>query len=145
VKTEHRLVLDTNLWVSRLLAPKGTAAQAVDHALTWGTPLMSIETLQELTDVLTRPKFDAYVSVRDRQHFIALLGGVVRMVTITHRVTACRAPKDDKFLHVALNGEAEIIVMGNADLLALNPFHGVEILNPGAFLEIDLRGGGYGG
>ena len=96
---------------------------------------MSVETLQELADVLARPKFDPYVSVRDRQHFIALLGGVVRMVTISHRVAACRDPKDDKFLHVALNGEAEFIVTGDADLLALNPFHNVEILSPQEFLE----------
>ncbi|MCL2635964.1 MAG: putative toxin-antitoxin system toxin component, PIN family [Betaproteobacteria bacterium] len=135
MRTDHRLVLDTNLWVSRLLAPQGTAALAVDRALQWGVPLMSVETLQELTDVLARPKFDPYVSVRDRQHFIALLGGVARMVTITHRVAACRDPKDDKFLHVALNGEAELIVTGDADLLVLNPFHGVEILSPGALLE----------
>jgi putative PIN family toxin of toxin-antitoxin system len=135
VKTDHRLVLDTNVWISRLLAPQGAAAKAVNRALEWGTPLMSVETLQELTEVLARPKFNPYVSVRDRQHFIALLGGVVRMVSITHRVAACRDPKDDKFLHVALNGEAQIIVTGDADLLALNPFHGVEIVSPGAFLE----------
>jgi putative PIN family toxin of toxin-antitoxin system len=135
VKTDHRLVLDTHVWISRLLAPQGVAASAVNRALEWGTPLMSVETLQELTDVLARPKFDPYVSVRDRQHFIALLGGVARMVNITHRVAACRDSKDDKFLHVALNGEAEIIVTGDADLLALNPFHGVEIVSPGAFLE----------
>lgn len=135
MRTDHRLVLDTNLWVSRLLAPQGAAALAVDRALQWGVPLMSLETLQELTDVLARPKFDPYVSVRDRQHFIALLGGVARMVTISHRVAACRDPKDDKFLHVALNGEAELIVTGDADLLTLNPFHGVEIVSPGAFLE----------
>src|SRR5215469_208110 len=133
MRADHRLVLDTNLWVSRLLAPQGTAAAAVDRALQWGTPLMSVETLQELSQVLARPKFDPYVSVQDRQRFIALLGGVVRMVTISHRVAACRDPKDDKFLHVALNGEAQLIVTGDADLLTLNPFHNVEILNPAVF------------
>jgi putative PIN family toxin of toxin-antitoxin system len=127
-------VLDTNLWVSRLLVPQGTAAQAVDHALQWGTPLMSTATLQELGEVLSRPKFDAYVSIQQRRQFIALLGGMVRMVTVLHRVEACRDPKDDKFLHVALNGEADLIVTGDADLLALHPFHGVEILSPREFL-----------
>lgn len=135
MQTDRRLVLDTNLWVSRLLTPQGTAAKAVNHALQWGTPLMSVETLQELADVLARPKFDPYISVRDRQHFIALLGGIVRMVTISHRVVACRDPKDDKFLHVALNGEAMVIVTGDDDLLNLGtPFHNVEILSPKEFL-----------
>lgn len=96
---------------------------------------MSEETLQELSKVLARPKFDRYVSIEDRQHFIRLLGGVVRMVPILHRVAACRDPKDDKFLHVALNAEADIIVTGDADLLVLHPFHGVDIVKPADFLE----------
>ncbi|EDZ66664.1 hypothetical protein NOC27_3344 [Nitrosococcus oceani AFC27] len=66
---------------------------------------------------------------------IRLLGGIVRVVPITYRVAACRDPKDDKFLNVALNGEAEIIVTGDADLLTLNPFHEVDIIAPAAFLK----------
>lgn len=95
---------------------------------------MSEETLAELTDVLARPKFDRYVSRADRQHFVRLLGGLVRIVPIVHRVAACRDPKDDKFLHVALNGEAHVIVTGDADLLVLDPFHGVDIVSPATFL-----------
>jgi uncharacterized protein len=51
-------------------------------------------------------------------------------------VQACRDPRDDKFLHAALNGEAEAIVTGDQDLLVLDPFHGVRILSPAAFLAI---------
>lgn len=57
-----------------------------------------------------------------------------RMVDIQWRCAACRDPKDDKFLHVAVNGEAEAIITGDADLLALHPFHGVEIVTPADFL-----------
>ena len=133
---ERRWVLDTNTLVSRLLMPGGTAARAVDHALALGVPLVSDETLDELAEVLARARFDRYVSLADRQRFIALLGGVARRVPITHRVQACRDPRDDKFLHVALNGEAEAIITGDADLLVLDPFHGVRILKPAAFLDI---------
>lgn len=132
---ERRWVLDTNILVNRLLMPGGTAARAVDRALALGVPLVSDDTLDELAGVLARPRFDRYVSLADRQHFIALLGGVARRVAITHRVQACRHPRDDKFLHVALNGEAEAIVTGDADLLVLDPFHGVRILKPAAFLD----------
>jgi putative PIN family toxin of toxin-antitoxin system len=134
VKTDRKLVVDTNLWVSRLLLPGGTAAKAVDHGLAWGIPLMSDATLMELSEVLSRNKFDKYVSREDRQQFLRLLGGVVRVVPITQRITACRDPKDDKFLDVALNGEAQIIVTGDRDLLELHPFHGIEILRPADFL-----------
>lgn len=133
---ERRWVLDTNTLVSRLLMPGGTAARAVDHALALGVPLVSDDTLAELAEVLSRPRFDRYVSLADRQRFVALLGGVARRVAITHRVQVCRDPRDDKFLHVALNGEAEAIVSGDNDLLVLDPFHGVRILSPAAFLGI---------
>ena len=132
--SERRWVLDTNTLVSRMLLPAGTAGRAVDHALALGVLLASNETLAELADVLGRPKFDRWVSLAERQRFIALLGGVCRRVDIGHRVQACRDPRDDKFLHVALNGEAEAIITGDQDLLALHPFHGVQILSPAAFL-----------
>ena len=105
--TDRRLVIDTNLWISRLLAPGGVAARAVDHGLAWGVPLVSQATLAELTDVLSRPRFDRWVTRAERQQFLRRLGGVVRMVAITQRIHACRDPKDDKFLDVALTGEGE--------------------------------------
>jgi hypothetical protein len=49
--------------------------------------------------------------------------------------TACRDPKDDKFLSLAVSGLATHIVTGDADLLALHPFQGIQILTPGALLE----------
>ena len=64
--TDRKLVIDTNLWISRLLVPGGTAARAVDHGLAWGIPLMSEDTLMELSEVLARDKFDRYVSREDR-------------------------------------------------------------------------------
>ena len=133
--TDRRLVIDTNLWISRLLVPDGVAAQAVDHGLAWGMPLMSQATLAELAEVLSRPRFDRWVTRAERQQFLRRLGGVVRMVAITQRIHACRDPKDDKFLDVALTGEAQLIVTGDQDLLALHPFHGIEILTPTAFLQ----------
>lgn len=135
MRTDRKLVIDTNLWISRLLIPGGTAAKAVDHGLSWGIPLMSEETLTELSDVLSWAKFDRYVSREDRQHFLRLLGGITRVISITRRVAACRDPKDDKFLDVALNGEAHMILTGDLDLLELHPFHGIKILNPADFLS----------
>ena len=128
-------VFDTNTLVSRLLVPGGTAALAVDHGLSQGILLVSEATLEELVMVLTRPKFDPYASHQDRQRFIALLGGVSRVVPILHQVQACRDPKDDKFLDVALNGGAKAIITGDQDLLALHPFHGVSIVSPADFLN----------
>ncbi len=133
--TDARLVIDTNLWISRLLLPGSLSATAVDAALCWGTPLASTETMAELADVLARPKFDRYVSREDRSQFIHRMGGLVRLIPITQHVQICRDPKDDKFLDVALNGQAQLILTGDQDLLALHPFHGIDILKPADFLR----------
>lgn len=130
----QRWVVDTNVLISRLLAPNGVAAKAVDHALEGGILLLSDDTLAELVAVLGRAKFDTYVSRSDRQRFIALLGGVARIVPVIQKICACRDPKDDKFLDVALSGGARAIVSGDQDLLVLHPFHGIDIVTPAAFL-----------
>jgi len=136
---QSRWVLDTNTLVSRLLVPKGNAGRAVDQALASGILLVSVETLEELVRVLNRPKVDAYVSREDRQRFISLLMGVTRVVSVAFHVQACRDPKDDMILDVALNGEADAIITGDQDLLVLNPFHDISILSPSEFLGQEPR------
>ena len=49
-----RFVVATNVLVSRLLAPRSTAARAVDQALARGNLLGSEETLAELAEVRER-------------------------------------------------------------------------------------------
>jgi len=39
--------------------------------------------------VLSRRKFDRYVTPADRQQFLRLLGGIVRMVSITQTLAVC--------------------------------------------------------
>jgi putative PIN family toxin of toxin-antitoxin system len=130
----ERIVFDTNALISRLLVPRSVPGDAVRKALNAGRLLVSEATLAELADVLARPKFAPYVSVKDRQQFIRLLGRVAEMVPVTYAIRACRDPEDDKFLELALNGSAHFIITGDKDLLALNPFGEIEIIKPAAYL-----------
>ncbi len=131
----ERLVFDSNALVSRLLLPDSTPGRAVRKAVDEGQLLVSEATLMELAEVLSRPKFNQYVSLADRQKFLRLLGSVAELVQITYSIQACRDPKDDKFLELAVNGAATAIVTGDRDLLVLNPFHGVAILTPAGYLR----------
>jgi putative PIN family toxin of toxin-antitoxin system len=110
----------------------------MDKALSEGIPLMSEATLAELAEVLSRPKFDRYASIQERQQFLRLLGGLARVVPIQHRIQVCRDPKDDMLLHVALNGEARYLITGDQDLLVLAASfaqsHGLAILSPADYL-----------
>ena len=51
------------------------------------------------------------------------------------RIRACRNPRDDKFLELAVHGLADAIVTGDRNLLELNPFRGIAILTPAEYLE----------
>lgn len=130
----ERVVVDTNALISRLLLPQSVPGRAVRHAVDVGSILVSEATMAELATVLARAKFDAYVSVADRQQFIRLLGRIVEMVPILRPVQACRDSKDDKFLEVAVNGEADLIITGDKDLLIMHPFLGIPILSPRDYL-----------
>ena len=52
-----------------------------------------------------------------------------------HTVVACRDPKDDKFLSLALAAEAHFFITGDQDLLVLHPFHEVAIVSPAVFMD----------
>jgi uncharacterized protein len=51
-------------------------------------------------------------------------------------ITDCRDKKDNKFLELAISGEASRIISGDNDLLVLNPFRSVVISSPATFLEM---------
>src|SRR3954462_9577286 len=131
----RRIVVDTNTLVSRLLLPRSVPAQAVRRAIDEGVLLVSAATMAELAEVLARAKFDPYVSIEERQQFVRLLGRTAKLVPIVRHVQACRDPKDDKFLEVAVNGEAHLIVSGDGDLLDLGAFQGIPIMTAAAYLK----------
>ncbi len=135
MRSRLRIVVDTNALVSRLLLPSSVHGQAVRKAVDDSILLVSEATMNELADVLARPKFDRYISLEDRQQFLRLLGRVAEFVPITYPVRECRDLKDDKFLEVALNGKADLIMTGDADLLARHPWREVAILSLTDYLK----------
>jgi putative PIN family toxin of toxin-antitoxin system len=129
-----RVVVDTNVFVSAALketSPPGTAAHlaAENHLL-----LKSTITEQELFVTLARPRLAALIPPRFRDWLTEVLA-TAEQVAITERITACRDPKDDKFLELAVAGRADLIITGDADLLVLNPFRDIPIVTPAIFLQ----------
>lgn len=111
-----RIVVDTNVFISAALkekSPPGTAAHlaAESHLL-----LKSTITEQELFITLARPRLAPLIPARLRDWLREVLAAA-ELVAITERIAACRDPKDDKFLELAVNGRADLIVTGDADLL----------------------------
>ena len=133
--TRKRVVLDTNILISRLLSRHSVPAKAFDLAIVNHQILTSEATLIELADVLSRAKFDPYVTIGERQDFLRMFDRIAERIEVARPVRVCRDPKDDKFLELASDGEADVIVTGDDDLLVLDPFRGISILTPARFLE----------
>jgi len=121
--------------ISSLLFDQSRPAQAFFAALRTGEVLVSADVILELDDVLGREKFERYVTREERERFLRSLLREARLIEIREKIQACRDPKDDKFLELAINGEADCIVSGDDDLLMLDPFRGIEILTPSSFLD----------
>lgn len=134
-----RAVVDTNVLVSALISPHSVSAQVLnlwrDDAFLL---LTSDPILTEVERVLTHPRlrhrYGLSVTVVSE-----LMRGLHRFAFIVGQSPntrdVCRDPDDDKFLACAIGGEANYLVTGDDDLLALDRYEGVHILNPAAFVE----------
>ncbi len=131
-----RIVLDSNVILSAALFKGSTPRQALDKASTTGQILISNEILVELTDIFNRSKFDRYSSKQLRNEFLNDFLAIVENVQIVQKITACRDRKDDKFLELAVNGNANYIITGDQDLLVLNPFQDISIISVSDYLSL---------
>lgn len=129
-----RFVLDTNIVVSAVLLTKSKARLAFDYAVHRGTLIVSSETIDELYDVLKRDNFNKYVSEAERIEFLAALIRESELIEPDQVIVACRDPRDDKFLSLAVSGSAACIISGDADLKVLDSFQGIPIMSPSEFL-----------
>jgi putative PIN family toxin of toxin-antitoxin system len=134
-----RVVIDTGVLVSGLIRPQGTTGEVLQVLRDGGfVCLYSSETILEIVDVLGREKFRLKYHILPEDisalvHLIRLRGEVV---VPKHRVNDCRDPKDNKFLEVALTGDAGCLVTGDADLISMNPYQSTPIVTPAEFLTM---------
>lgn len=134
----ERLVIDSNVWIAALISPGGTARQLVDAILDNDIGiLMSESVFQELASRLDRPKFDRY---REPESWDAFLGALIELA-LWHEdagtaAGTSRDADDDKFLALAVAGQADAIISGDRDLLELVSHEGIPILTPVQFLQL---------
>jgi len=134
-----RAVVDTNILVRALIKPHGTVGPVLLR-LRHGeyTLLYAQSLLEELVDVLNRPHIREKYRLTDLdiQTVVSLILLRGEVVVPEERITACRDPKDNQFLEVAVAGKADVIISGDQDLLVLHPFAGIPIVPPAAFLQM---------
>lgn len=130
-----RIVVDTNTFVSAAIFDSSVPRQVINRVKSLGIILTSTQVSEELYSVFSREKFDKYLSRIERTQFLLSVLNEVESVKITSHITNCRDPRDNKFLELAVDGNAQYIITGDNDLLDLSPYRGIHILTPADFLK----------
>ncbi len=128
-------VIDTNVWVSSLLNPRGSPARLL-KAFVEGrfTPVMSKPLLAELTSVLSRPRLLRAIIRRIIQYDLQLVIKLLVLyrlmahalnnalqqygvwVELRGDINLCRDPRDNMVLETAILGKAEYLVTRDDDI-----------------------------
>jgi len=128
-----RLVVDTNVLISSLLSVGMMALlrQVVrDHTL-----LFSAAQLDEFKRVMVRPKVKGRILPQHQEELLEALEHDGFLVDVVSSVVVCRDPDDDHLLALSKDGNADILITGDEDLLVLKKFGNTRILSPAEFLR----------
>ena len=131
-----RVVLDPNVLVSAAITPAGALGQIVTLIDSGSVvPVVARQLVDELADVLGRPKLQRYIDPVGAEAFVAELGRLAEWhgnpVDPPH---VCRDPDDDYLLALAIGSRAAALVSGDQDLLGLENA-GLEIITPRELLD----------
>lgn len=132
-----RVVLDTNVIVSGLLASDGLPAAILDLTLQSKVrAALSHPILAEMELVLRRPRFD--FEPRKIGSFLALFKSRAKLVSPGRILDVCRTdPSDNRFLECAEAAKAEFLITGNKSHFPLR-YRNTVVATPREFWEAYL-------
>ncbi|MBW7884705.1 MAG: putative toxin-antitoxin system toxin component, PIN family [Caldilineaceae bacterium] len=137
-----KVVLDTNVWVSALINPRGTPANIVSHAVEFDLAT-SEELLAELERVLRYGRIARRYQLTDEMvdDYLMAIRLDCEVLNFTHDIQVVQEdPDDNAVLACAVHAAADYIVSGDSHLIDLKIYAGIRILTPGEFLvELDRR------
>ena len=129
-----RIILDTNLWISFLITKDFSK---LDELIFTGKCrlIFSQELLEEFLEVTKRPKFRRFFTTSDIEEILETIDEYADFIEVKSKVRICRDPKDNFLLSLAKDGNADILLTGDKDLLELSQFESTKILAIANFLK----------
>lgn len=128
-----RIVLDTNVLISAIVfggPPRKILERVIAGKVNCS---LSFAILDELRDVLLRPKFG--FSPQQAATVIEELQGICEILNPSRRVRVIKAdPDDNRILECAIESKADCIVSGDTHLLTLGRYKDIPILTPSDYL-----------
>jgi putative PIN family toxin of toxin-antitoxin system len=137
-----RVLLDTNVVISHLISPrkKGNLHILFQSLFKGRFTLLLPEALLDevVVTVSQKPQLMERIPVKSLQELVGLfqeIGEPVKRIS-SAIPSISRDPKDDYLLAYAVVGQADYLVTGDKDLLALKKVAGVTIITPADFVEL---------
>ena len=128
------VALDTNVLIAAFVA-RGVCHELLEHLVRHHEPVVSPFVLGELEAKLTA-KFSA--SAEEAEAAVSLLRSRLRVVEPAPLAEpVCRDPDDDAVLAMAVAASAACLLTGDRDLLVLDRYAGIPILQPSAFWSFE--------
>jgi putative PIN family toxin of toxin-antitoxin system len=123
-----RAVIDSNLWISFLFGKKvGDLLSLIQNSEV--EVITDARQIAEIEGVLSRPKIKKLVGPQRLAVMRRFLRRKTKLIKPKRQIKACRDSNDDYLLEIAVEAKAAVLVSGDADLLALDPFRSIRIMN----------------
>jgi putative PIN family toxin of toxin-antitoxin system len=129
-----KIVLDTNVLIAAFIT-RGVCSDVLEHCIRRHALITSEFILNEFREKMVR-KFK--YSVGEVEEAVELLRSTTKVVMPADLgMVVCRDPDDDIVLGTAVAGNAPCIVTGDADLLVLRQFQGIDLVRPIEFADYE--------
>lgn len=134
-KKKIKIIFDTNLWISFLISK---SFSKIDKLIKKDVIvfLFSEESLDEFIEVSARPKFKEFFSTGDIHILFSLFDQFGDLIKIKSQIKGCRDEKDNFWLSLANDGNAEYLVTGDKDLLILKQTRNTKIITLSEFEKL---------
>lgn len=129
------IVIDSNVLISAAILPQSRLAHVLIIATEQYVIAQNEATWNELITRIERKKFDRYFGESGRLGYLAKIAQLVQFFDEVSNVEISRDPDDDKFVSLALDANAKIIISGDKDLKEIRAYKGISIMSPTTFLE----------
>lgn len=133
-----KVVIDTNVYVSYLMASRSdtAVAQAVRYAHGRHHLYQSPETFAELEEVLARPKFARYFSPDAAQGLLDKIKASATFLEPTTKPQISPDPDDNKFFALAEAADADFLLSGDTKhVLTILDYRNAQTIAPVDFID----------
>ena len=131
-------ILDSNIWISYVISRR--LQDLVSHVqMHQYTILSSKHLVNEIRDVLARPKFNKYIKHDDIKEVIAIHLKLCQVIETEEQTVMLTDPKDNFLISLCKHSRNAVLVSGDKELLKEASRYGYNVMTFKEFESINLK------